>query len=189
MRTTVSAPLYMRAMGASWNQLAESVRCLHGTGSIVHAQGRLRIEHGRHHGVRFLAAVLRLPRPSAAAHTRLTVLRRANGEHWQRTFNTRRLDTWQYDADPSDLAERFGLFEFRFRLAECDGSLVYVQREAAFRLRSVRLPIPAWCAPRVEAQEDPVDATRVRVEVRVVLPVVGLLIAYDGVIDVEDTRA
>jgi hypothetical protein len=70
-----------------------------------------------------------------------------------------------------------------------DGSLLYVQHAAAFVFGPVRLPIPASWAPRVEAREDPAGPTRVKTHVRVTLPGVGPLITYDGIIDVEDTRA
>lgn len=185
----MTAPLYMRVMGDSWTQLAEPVRCVHATYSIVRAHGHLRIEHGRHHLARFLARMLRLPRPSAAAETRLIVTAHAAGEHWQRTFNGRRLDTRQYESSESEIAERFGVLEFQFHLDASDGSLLYVQREAAFRLGWFRLRIPASWAPRVEAREDPAGLKRVKIDVRVALPGIGLLITYDGLIDVEDRRA
>ena len=51
--------------------------------------------------------------------------RHRTGEQWRRTFDDRRLDTRQYVAGNGDLAERFGLLEFRFRLAASDGSLIY----------------------------------------------------------------
>ena len=182
------APLYVRVMGDSWAQIAEPVRCMHATHSIMRAHGHLRVEHGRRQLARFLARMLRLPRPSAAAETWLVVTARADADHWQRTFSGRRLETRQYESNQSELAERFGVLEFRFRLDASGGSLLYVQREAAFVFGSIRLRIPASWAPRVEAREDPAGPTRVRVHVRVALPGVGPLIAYDGIIDVEDTR-
>jgi len=187
VKGVVTAPLYMRVMGDSWTEIAEPVRLAHAPHSIVHAHGSLRIEHGRHYVARLLARLLRLPRPSVAAEARLIVTARGDGEHWQRTLNGRRLDTQQYESSQSELAERFGVLELRFRLDASNGSLVYVQREAALLFGSVRLPIPASWAPRVEAREDPAGPKRVKVDVRVALPCVGPLIAYDGIIDVEDT--
>jgi hypothetical protein len=186
---TVPALLYMRIIGDSWTQIAEPVRRLHDTDSIVRAHGRLRIEHGRSHVARFLARLLRLPRPGTAAETRLIVTARASGEHWQRTFDGRRLETQQYQSSESELAERFGVLEFRFHLDASDGSLLYLQREAAFLVGPVRLRIPVAWAPQVEAREDPAGATGVRIDVRVALPGVGRLITYDGIIEVEDRQA
>jgi hypothetical protein len=182
-------PLYRQVLGDSWNQIAESVRCMHASQSIVRAHGSLRIEHGRHRLARFFARVFRLPDPSPAAVTQLVVTTRADGERWHRTFNGRRFDTRQYTASQSELLERFGLLELRFHLDASDGSLVYVQRDAALRVGSVRVPIPRAWAPRVQAREDPAGPRRVKVDVRIALPFVGPLIAYDGFIDVEDTEA
>ena len=189
MRTCVTTPLYMRLLRDSWKELAEPVRRAHTTHVIVRAHGQLRVEHGRHTLARLLARMLGLPRPSPAATTRLTVTAHAGGERWERAINGRRLDSHQYASQAFELAERFGVIEFRFRLAPSDGSLVFIQREAAFVFGRVRVRIPASCAPRVEAREEPAGATRVKVDVRVALPGIGPLIMYNGVIDLEDTSA
>jgi hypothetical protein len=187
---TVTAPLYARIMGDCWTHVAAPVRRLHTTHSIVRAHGCVRVEHGRSRLARFLARVLRLPPPSAAAETRLLVTARGDREHWERTFNGHCLDTWQIASNAFEMAERFGALELRFRMgASAAGSLLYDQREASFLFGSVRLRIPSPWAPRVQAREDPAGPTRVKVDVRVALPWVGPLIAYDGVVEVEDTRA
>jgi len=174
-------------MGASWTQVADPVRALHATG--VRARGRFRIEHGRTRTTRLLARMLRLPRPAAAAEIRLIVTTGPGVEHWLRTFDGRRLETHQYEAGEFELAERFGLLEFRFHLLASDGSLLYLQREAAFRFGSVRLRVPSSWAPRIQAREDPAGPERVSVHVRVSLPGLGPLITYDGFVDVEGTPA
>jgi hypothetical protein len=158
---------------------------MHTTTSPVHARGDLRIEYGLHPMARLLARLLRLPHPSASADTRLVVSARGDGELWERTFDGRRFATLQCRWH-DDLAERFGVLQFRFRLCVSDGSLLYVQRQAAVLCWPVRLPIPALCAPRVEAREDPAGPNRIQVEVRVLLPGIGLLISYAGIVDVEE---
>jgi hypothetical protein len=185
---TLSAPLYVRVVGDSWTQLAEPIRCAHASRSIIRASGRLRVEHGRHFLARILARMLRLPRPTAAAETQLVITARPDGEQWQRTFDGQRFETRQYESNAFELAERFGVLEFRFRLDASGGDLRYLQREAAFVFGPVRLRIPAPWAPRVEAREGPAGQRRITVAVRVLLPGVGQLIAYDGIVDVEDTR-
>ena len=183
-----SAPLYVRVVGDAWTQMAEPIRRVHSSHSIIRASGRLRVEDGSHFLSRMLARMLRLPRPSAAAETQLMVTAGPEGEHWQRTFNGRHLKTRQYQSNTSELAEQFGVLEFRFRLDASGGNLLYVQREAAVLFGPVRLRIPAAWAPRVEAREDPAGPTRINVAVRVVLPGIGQLIAYDGLVDIEDLR-
>ena len=182
---TVSAPLYERILGNGWSQLAQPLRFMHATSSPVRACGRFRIDYGPHPVARLLARILRLPDPSAAAETRLMVTARADGEDWERTFSGRRFATRQCRCH-DELAERFGILEFRFHLRVSNGSLLYVQRRAAFLCWLVCLPIPTACAPRVEAREDPAGPNRIHVQVRVVLPGIGPLIAYAGIIEVEE---
>jgi hypothetical protein len=87
------------------------------------------------------------------------------------------------------LAERFGALELRFRLQARGGSLVYVHHDTAWLLGRLRLRIPPAWALHVEAREDPAGPRRVIVSVRCTLPRIGLLIAYDGIIEVENGRA
>jgi Domain of unknown function (DUF4166) len=181
--------LYRQLLGSSWLQLSEPVRFAHSTESTVRASGRLRVAHGRSRVARVLARLLRLPRASDAADTRLVVTSGANGERWRRTFDARPLDTRQYRAAESELAERIGLLELRFRLEASHGSLLYRQVEAAFLAGPVRLRLPATCAPRVDAREDPAGARRIRVHVGVVFPGLGSVLTYDGLIDIEETPA
>lgn len=190
MATRPQAPrgLYARIMGSSWLQLAESVRFAHATESTICARGRLRIARGRGHVARLLASLLRLPRASDAADTRLVVTSRGDVQHWHRTFDDRCLDTRQYSIGDHELGERFGVIEFRFCLEVSEGSLVYRQVEAAVVFGSIRVRVPAAWAPRVEAREDPAGARQIGVHVRVALPALGPLLAYDGIMDFEERR-
>jgi hypothetical protein len=190
-RVTLCEPrtLYAGLLGAAWLDLADPVRAAHAPGATVRARGRLRIGHGRSAAARWLARLLRLPQASEAAETRLVVTRDAGGEQWRRTFGDRRLDTRQYVAGNGDLAERFGLLEFRFRLAASDGSLIIRQVDAALMCGPVRVRIPFAWAPSIDAREDPAGARRIHVQVRVALPALGPVLTYDGAIDIEDTAA
>jgi hypothetical protein len=158
---------------------------MHSPEPAIHARGRLRIAHGRSSLARFMARALRLPRASDAADTTLVVTSGADGERWHRTFDDRRLDTRQYAAGTLVLAERFGILEFRFRLDVVDGSLCFRQIEAAFRLGAARVRLPAGWAPSIEAREDPAGARHVSIEVRVTIPSLGPVLAYDGTIEIE----
>jgi hypothetical protein len=180
--------LYARLLGSSWQAVAEPVRLAHATESTVCARGRLRIAHGRSRVARVLARLLRLPRASDAAETRLVVTRRGDGEEWRRTFADRRLDTRQYEAGDGQLAERFGLLELRFRLEASDGSLFFRQRDAAVMFGSVRVRLPVAWAPKVDAVEEPAGARQIRIHVRVALPALGPVLTYDGTVRIEETR-
>jgi hypothetical protein len=175
-------------LGSSWQELAEPIRRVHASGT-VRARGRLRITNGRGYAAGFCARVLRLPRASEAAETRLVVTPDASGERWRRTFGDRCLDTRQYQAGDGELAERFGLLEFRFRLEASEGSLVFHQLEAALLCGPMRLRLPAACAPTVDAREDPSGADRISVHVTVALTAFGPVLTYDGTVEIEESRA
>lgn len=175
-------------MDHSWTQLADPVRRLHSTEGVLSAHGHLRVEHGSGYLAWIVVHILRLPRPCEAAETRLTVAAHGDGERWRRAFNGRRLETSQYQCAPGELAERFGLLELRFRLDVRAGSLHYIQRQAALRAGHLRVVIPPPWAPRVEAREDPAGRNRVNVTVRVTLPPIGRLMAYDGSVEIEDVQ-
>jgi uncharacterized protein DUF4166 len=85
--------LYARLLGSSWRLAAEPIRVAHSSEATIRAHGRLHIAHGRSPVARFLIWLLRLPRASDAAETRLVITPRAGGEEWLRTFDDRRFFT------------------------------------------------------------------------------------------------
>jgi Domain of unknown function (DUF4166) len=181
--------LYARLLGSSWLQVAEQVRAVHATQPTVYASGRLRISHGRGHIARVLARVLRLPRATDAADTRLVVTSLGDGEQWLRAFDDRRLDTRQYVSGDGELAERIGILEFTFRVEASDGGILFRQLNAALLWGSLRLRLPTTWAPRVVAREDPAGVNQIHVQVHVELPAVGRVLTYDGTIEIEKAHA
>lgn len=179
--------LYARVMGDAWFTLAAPIRDLHSAAAATHASGRLRIEHGHGLLARIIARAIRLPDPGAEVHTELSVTTVDDGERWDRAFGATRIDTHQF-SDGVDLVERYGALEFRFRLHAADGCLVYRQREAALRLSTLGLRLPGYLAPHIDASEVAVSPGRVKITVNVTLPMIGLLIAYEGAIDVAEPR-
>ena len=184
----VTGRLYARVMGDTWFQLGEPIRELHSTRSPMRACGCLRVEHGHHRLARIIARAFRLPPPGAATRTELSVVTLDDGERWQRAFGATRVDTHQ-SSNGLDLVERYGALEFRFRLHASAGRLVYRQREAAVRLFAFRLRLPGRLAPHIEASEEAVAPRRVKIAVSITIPRIGVLIAYDGIIDVAETVA
>jgi hypothetical protein len=81
-----------------------------------------------------------------------------------------------------------GPLELRFRLEVSAGALRYHPAGAALRWGALRLPLPQGCTPRVSAREEPLggpDQTSVAVEVN--LPLLGLLIAYEGTMTLAES--
>jgi hypothetical protein len=180
-------PLYQRLLGDAWVNVAAPIQSIHTTDGSVLGRGRFRIDHGPHLAARLIARILQLPEPGASVDTTLAITAGNDGEDWLRTFDGHPLQTRQFATDDRELAERFRVFEIRFRIEGSRGSLFYIQRRAAVVMGPVRVPLPAALAPHVEAREDPAGPATIEVRVRVSLPALGTLIAYQGLIEVEPT--
>jgi hypothetical protein len=113
----------------------------------------------------------------------LRIVAEKTGQRWERHFECDELTTRQW-AEGDHLIERFGPWELCFDLRVEDAALCYVQRGARLCFGRFRLPLPLACVPLVSAQESCDGSARVKVGVTVTLPLVGLLIAYDGYLNV-----
>jgi len=179
--------LYQRIAGTAWWNVHEAVRKAHLCTKNLHAKGVFRVKHGRGRIVRCLAWLLRLPSPAEAVDIRLTVERLNQDERWIRSFGDRQLVTYQYEIGDGLLSERFGFLEFRFQLVIVDGAINYSQQEVGLRLGPWYLAIPRPIAPQVRAREEPVPGRECSyVLVMVTLPLVGLLITYEGELKLEE---
>ena len=174
--------LYSALLGASWATLAAPVRWAHSVGE--EKTGRFRIVHGSRWLTRLALLGSRLPKAALAAETNLTIIADESGEKWDRKFNGEEFTTLQWNSGGS-LTERFGPWELRFALRVGGGALFYEQCGARYCLGRWRMPMPRVFAPFVEAKEWADGPEQVRVMVKVTLPIVGLLIAYDGTLDMK----
>ena len=154
----------------------------------MRGHGVLRVANGSSAAARIVARLFQLPRAGDAVETRLVVTPIAGGERWLRTFGTRVLDTRQYPAS-GGVAERIGPLELGFQIDAANGSRVFRQTHAALVIGPLHLPLPRWGAPRVFAREDAAGDRRVRIDVRVELPLVGPILSYAGMIDIDGERA
>jgi hypothetical protein len=191
METNLSFPcgLYPQLLDASWGQLDEPVRRMHSAGAIAEAAGTFRVRHGSNGLVRLLARLAGLPAAGQDVPVRLIITPLANGEEWLRTFAGRPLMSRQGLGPDGLLAERVGAVELRFRLKVDSGGLFYETRSAALCLGPLRIPMPRFVIPRVTAWEKAAGkGDLVQIAVEVSLPLVGLLIAYEGTLTRIETR-
>lgn len=192
METTRRSPsgLYPQVLGSSWNELDESVQWLHGQGRIVRATGTFRVCHGSNRLLRFLARLARLPAAGEAVDLQLIITPLNQGEEWRRTFAGRLLVSTQWKQAAALLAERMGPLEMQFRLEVVRGGLHYRTKRVTLCLGPLRVPLPYWLAPCVTAWERPSGAReRTHVDVEATLPLVGLLIAYEGTVTRAEAQA
>ena len=152
----------------------------------MRGSGSFDVRHGERRAARALARLLGLPAAGARVPVRLVVTRRRGVERWHRTFAGRDFVTYQRRTADGLLAERAGAFELLFRLDERGGVCRYRQVGFAFRLGPLCVPLPRRLSPRVVARERmAADGSRISASVRVSAPLVGLLIAYGGCVEVE----
>ena len=114
---------------------------------------------------------------------RLQVTAQEDGEEWRRTFAGRPLVSMQSARGAGLMVERLGVMEILMRLEVVGGALSYQTGSAALRLGSLRIPLPDRLGPHVTAWEKAVgDTNQIHVSVDVTLPLLGRLIAYDGIL-------
>lgn len=182
--------LYEILLGEVWASAAPVIQRAHPRELPIERSGSFDITHGRSFLTRFLARWSKLPAAGTAVPTRLRAERKGSYEIWHRTFGSFALESTQRVPCAGTLVERFGKIELRFKVEARDGGIHFCQTRAAICIGRCRLPLPAWLGPRVDAQEMPGNSeyqTRVRVTVR--LPLVGLLIDYQGQIEQPEIAA
>jgi hypothetical protein len=183
-------PLYQHITGDAWAELGATVRRFHSTGAAAHANGSFSVRHGSRLAARVLARLLRLPAAGERVRVRLVVTPQTDGERWQRSFDGKLFVTEQRVHADRLLAERMGRTEIRFRLAAEGSALCYRQTRAAIRLCGLLVPLPRRLSPQVCAREWAAKGeTRLHVAVSMKMPLVGLVIAYEGCVEMEETAS
>jgi uncharacterized protein DUF4166 len=130
-----------------------------------------------------MARLARLPAEGEAVDVRLQVTAQEEWEEWRRTFAERPLVSMQSTRGAGLLVERLGIVEMLMRLEVVGGALSYQTVSATLRLGFLRVPLPYRLSPYVTALEKAVgDTNQIHVSVDVTLPLLGRLIAYNGIL-------
>ena len=164
------------------------MRELHPGAEAWQGVGLFTVRHGASWLARTLARLLKLPAAGADIPVRLTITNTRGRESWQREFAGQHFITDQREHKAGLLIEDFGPTEVCYRLEVSDGALVYHQVKSALRVGSWRIQIPGPLFPRIAARESALaghPGTHVRVVVT--LPLIGLLVSYEGHIKEEET--
>jgi hypothetical protein len=175
--------LYAELLGDAWPRLAAPVRRLHGGGARV--EGVFRVRHGAGWLARFLASVFRMPRACERVIVKLAVERRGEQEIWTRAFGEHPVRTVQW-ARGGLMLEALGPVICIFRLREEGAALVFDQIGARFGGPRFAVPLPRFLAPFVVGRSEAGAGVHagVKVDVRIHAPGVGLLVAYEGDVEV-----
>lgn len=177
-------PLLAAAMGPSWSRLRPAIRALHGSVAPVRASGRFIVRRGHRLLSRILGALFSLPGAGRAVRARIAIEQEGGAVRFARGFGTGGFTTLQ-TAEGDDVRERHGIVEFTFRPRAVGGALVVEQTGAAIRIGPLRIPFPSFWYPRLKVRVREVGRATLHVAVRVGAPILGLVIAYHGEVEVK----
>jgi len=166
--------LFARLLPASFDELPGIVQRVHDARVSKHLNGRCDVQRGKGLLAKCLAALASLPPSQVDAPLSVAIAVDAAGETWRRDFDGHRMQSrlWAHGAL---LAERLGPVTLLFSLHVEDAKLIWRVAGAHF----LGAPLPASWFAGAGATEQVVDG-RYRFDVRATLPLVGLLVHYNG---------
>jgi hypothetical protein len=173
--TEVPAPyLFAQALGASFAELPPAVQGLHAVMDQRRWAGQAKVTRGAGILARIVAAVMRFPPASANTPLTVTMARHGDAERWTRNFGGRRFHS-TLRLRGGQMAERFGILRFAIGLHVQDARLHYPVTAGW----CLGVPVPRALLPisnTVEAEQ----ASRATFDVALSLPLVGLIVRYQG---------
>ena len=171
-------PLFRSVIGASFDGLPAPIRAIHDGSPLRRCEGASRVERGGRWLSRLFGAVTSLPAATDEVPLSVTIRADGDGETWERDFGGHMMRSRLRLRDGL-LEESLGPASFRFRLVAEGGAIDW--RLTRVRCLGIALPL-SWFGP-LTARES-LERGRYRFDVRVELPMTGLLVRYDGTLDV-----
>lgn len=182
MDRTLNITLFQRLLGAEFFHLAPAIKALHGRRGEFRYAGTVNVRRGRGLPKALLARIARLPPAMEDAPIAIRFTADPEGEWWQRRFGVVSMQTRLRLRDGL-LKERLGACTLDYRLVRVDKELAWtVERARIFGI--VRLPAKLFDGVRCRESQD--DAGRYCFFVEAKLPVLGLLIRYEGWLEPDD---
>ena len=170
--------LFQRVIGAPFDTLPAPIRVIHDGAPLRHCEGSSRVERGSGWLSRLCGALTSLPAAAEETPLRVTIRAGADHETWERNFGGRMMRS-RFRVHDGLLEESLGPASFRFRLVAQADAIEW--KLAGVRCLGLALPM-SWF-DRFTARES-FEGGLYRFDVRVELPMTGLLVHYDGTLDV-----
>lgn len=167
-------PLYRRVLGDRFETLPERVRALHSVTQTTSWSGRADVERGPSLPARLLAAIAGLPLAGRDQPLTVTFTPDNGEEIWTRTFARHVFRSVQGEAD-GRLWEQVGPARLAFELTAGPNGLSL----KISGLRVLGVPVAGWLLPTAVTREWE-EGGRYRFSVAVHVPLIGLLVRYDG---------
>jgi len=173
-------PLYQRALGQAWDQLAPEVRQLHSVSSSSSFVGRCTVDRGRNPLAWLVATLIGFPKAGSDQSISVTLTVDGDGERWIRSVGGRTFSSVQHPGRGRSewlLRERFGAVSVDMALVVDGPNLRYVVRRWAL----LGIPLPLSLGPRSTAIESAQDG-KFRFQVEIGHPLTGLIVRYCGLL-------
>lgn len=178
---TPGGSVFAEGLGeAAMAALPAPVAALHDAAGPPVWHGRASVEAGRHPLARLLRRLIGLPGAARDLPVTVTIERvvgdDGEAELWTRNFGGTRFTSRLSVGKRGGIEEAFGPLRFRLGLAASADRLAFPVTGA----RCLGIPLPCMLLPLSEAREFVDDQGRFRFDIRLTLPVVGLLTHYRG---------
>jgi len=171
---SANASLFERLLGVEIATLPAPLRQIHDGRARGVWSGLCEVERGRHWLAGIMARIASLPPSGTGVPITVTISASEDREVWERNFGGHIMRSTLI-AENAYLSERLGPIKLIFELRIVGGAIEW-------RLHAVRylgLPLPVSLFSATHARESLVES-RYGFDVRVSLPIVGLLIRYRG---------
>lgn len=172
----MSTPLFRRVLGAEFGSLPPAVKALHTATGHRRYRGQVEVVRGANPLARLFAWATHLP-PAGQGEVEVEIDISGEEEKWTRHIGGHAMPSRLWERDGL-LCEQLGLARFGFRLTVEQGDIVW----RVERVTALGLPLPARWFGKVQARESELEG-RYRFDVAAALPVVGLLVRYQGWLD------
>ncbi len=170
--------VFQRALGPALADLPAPIQALHDVQYMRRWEGLGRVDRGTGLLSRVICRVVGFPPATDAIAVEVTMTRHGQTETWIRDFGGRSFRSHLRAASPlgaGRITERFGLLTFGIQLTPGPGRLDY----PVISGHALGIPIPRPFLPLSEARET-ADGDAAQFDVKVSLPLVGLLVRYRG---------
>jgi hypothetical protein len=154
-------------------------------GARFRAHGTLDVTHGPSIVARAIARVSGAPPSRLSCPVRLEVAPSERGFRWTRSYDGHVVVTEQW-VEAGRVVEALSGLAIHFDLeVEPSGALVYRHTRTTLGRGPLTVPLPLWLGPRAEGRVAQNGEGSARISVSVRLPWVGLLVAYEGLMHVD----
>lgn len=176
--TSHAWPLYRRILQDQWDSLPITVRDLHDLQNSKSVKGIATVERGKGLLVAAIAALFKFPQSGTNVPVEVNFKQKDGQEVWERVFAGKSFQSTQFEGQGRYeylVCEKFGPITFGLAVVIDDKKLHLIVRGWDF----LGLSLPLFLAPKGYAYETE-EADKFHFHVEIALPVVGVIVRYQG---------